>query len=333
MNRRRGVRRQRRADRGYVLVFVLAALALVALVAERFQVRIDDLRKQTATLSDHARARVAAGNALAAGLYWLSTRPPGPAGYGPLGQPGLRADDRPYALDTGGQLRVQDLRGLYPLNMPERGSFARLLHGLGADDALDDSYLDILLDYEDTDNLKRLNGAEADDYARLGLPPPRNDWLLSVRELNRMPLWRDHPELVVAIEPLVSVSRAASVNPNTAPRQILQALLPQARAEQLDRFEVLRAQAPFPSGDVAHQTSGLALNRDDFVFFVSDQQRLTVWAPGMPQSLQYNVLLLPEGRTAPWLISEVHPAARPPEPSDAHERVTSFPLVIAPAAP
>ena len=316
-----------------MLIFVLAALALIAMVAERFQLRIDDLRRQSASLAHLARARVAADNALAAGLYWLSTRPPGPAGFGKVGALGLIADDRPYRLDTGGEIRDQDLRGLYPLNAPERGSFARLLHGLGVEDSLDDSLLDILLDYEDTDSLKRLNGAEADDYARVGLPPPRNDWLLSVRELNRMPLWRDHPALVTSMESLASVSRIGIINPNTAPRRVLQAALAQGMPDQIDRFETLRERAPFDNADLARAATGLSMTGDAYVFFVGNEQRLTVWAPGMPQSLQYTVVLSPDGTSAPWLISEVHPAARSILSGDAYDRVTPFPLDISPGQP
>lgn len=323
---------RRRRQRGYVLVFVLAALALVALIAGRFAARIDALREQTSTLSANARARLAAGNAAAAALYWISTNEIGPAGFGASLQPALRADDRPYALDIGGELRLQDLRGLYPLNALDREPFAGLLRALGVDSSATDTYIDVLLDYEDTDNLKRLNGAERADYALLGLVPPRNDWLLSVRELNRMPQWRDHPDLVAALEPLVSTSRAALFNPNTAPRPVLQAFLPQARSEQLELFETLRATTPFMSGADAQRATGLPLDRDDYIFHAGDQYRLTVWSSGMPQALQYNVLLLPGGRIAPWLISEVHPAVRP-APSDAPDRVTAFPLALAPASP
>lgn len=313
-------------------MLVLSALALVALIGGRFAARIDALREQTSTLAAHARATLQAGNAVAAGLYWMSTHETGPAGFGPALQPSLHADDRAYVLDIGGELRLQDLRGLYPLNALERAPFSRLLQALGLDTAMTDTYIDVLLDYEDTDNLKRLNGAEAADYAVVGLPPPRNDWLLSVRELDRMPHWRDKPEFTAALEPWVSTSRTGFFNPNTAPRAVLQAMLPQARPEQLELLETMRAAAPFLTGDAARKATGLALDGDDKLFHGGEQYRLTVWAAGMPQTLQYNVLLLPGGRVAPWLISEVHPAARP-APSKTPDRATAFPLAFAPAGP
>ncbi len=315
-----------------MLVFVLTALAVLALVAGRFASRIDALREQTSTLSAYAHARLGAGNAAAAGLYWISTQPIGPAGFGAPMLPSLWADGRPYRLDIGAEIRVQDMRGLYPLNAIQRETFAALLRLAGADAVATDSYMDVILDYQDTDNLKRLNGAERDAYATLGLPPPRNDWLLSVRELSRMPLWHDHPELVKAIEPLVSTNREAGFNPNTAPRQMLQALLPQALPEQIKQFEALRAAKPFMSGGEVRKLTGVQFLGDEISLHTSDHYRLTVWSPGMPRALQYNVMLLPVGPSAPWLISEVHSVTRSAS-SKAQEPSAIFPLALSPVAP
>lgn len=327
---RRGLPPLRRQQRGYVLVLVLSALAMMALVGGRFALRIDALREQTSTLSAYALGRLQAANATAAALYWMSTQQIGAAGFGAYLQPSLWADDRPYLVDTVAELRVQDQRGLYPLNAVQREPFAALLRLSGAEANATDGYTDVLLDYQDTDNLKRLNGAESAAYATLGLPPPRNDWLLSARELSRMPQWRDHPELVAAIEPLVSTSRAGLFNPNTAPRRLLQVMLPQARPEQLELFETKRAAAPLTLGDTAG--TGLLFNSDVHLFHASDQYRLTVWAPGMPRALQYNLHLLPGGVEAPWLIAEVHSVVRP-KPSKAQDRGSVFPLALTPAPP
>jgi type II secretory pathway component PulK len=315
-----------------VLVLVLLALAMLALIGGRFALRIDALREQTNTLSAYAQGRLEAGNAASAALYLMSTQQIGAAGFGAFLQPSLRADDRPYLMDGGAELRVQDQRGLYPLNAVQRESFAALLRLSGAEANATDGYTDVLLDYQDTDNLKRLNGAESDAYGLLGLPPPRNDWMLSVRELSRMPRWRDQPRMVAAIEPLVSTNRVALFNPNTAPRRLLLAMLHQARPEQIELFEAMRLAAPFASAGLAAQATGLSFNADEHMFHVSDQHRLTVWAPGMPQALQYNIRLMPGGAIAPWAIAEIHSVPRP-KPSKAQERGTVFPLALTPAPP
>jgi hypothetical protein len=321
----------RRPQRGYVLVMVLGALALIAVVAARFAQRIDELRAQASTLQTHARQRLEMGNALAAALYMVSTRPIGPAGYGPILDPELRSDDRVYRLASGGEIQLQDDRGLLPLNAAERPQLARVLQAFGVPMQDSDSWIDILQDYLDTDSLKRLNGAEAPEYAALGLPPPRNDWLISVRELNRMPQWSERPSVVVAVERVSSTGRQQVLNPNTAPIELLAALLPSASPEQLELFDTLRRRMPFVSGAAAQRATGLPLDRDDFIFHAGPRLRLTVSAAGSPRALQYNVTLVPGGVQAPWLISEVHPAQRT-ERRDTPDRATPFPLAV-PEAP
>jgi Type II secretion system (T2SS), protein K len=293
-----------RPSRGYVLVLVLGALALIALIAARFAQRIDDLSRQTATMQAHARDRLEAGNALAAALYLVTTRPLGPGGHGPALEPELRSDDRLYKLPSGGLVQVQDQRGLLPLNAVDRPRLAQVLRGLGVSSQDSDSWIDILQDYQDTDTLKRLNGAEGQEYEALGLLPPRNDWMISVRELNRMPRWRDQPAVVGAIERIASTGRQAVLNPNTAPIEVLGAALPAALPEQLELFDTLRKRAPFLGGTAAQRATGLPFERDDFIFHTAPQLRITVSAASSKTALQYNVTLIPGGLQAPWLISE-----------------------------
>jgi hypothetical protein len=319
---------KRRGQGGYVLVMVLAALALIALVAGRFAARVDALREQAATLSDYAQGRAAAYSALQAGLYWVGTRQVGPGGYGAYPQPALRGDGRPYSLPGGAELRVQDLRGLYPLNTAQREGLARLLRGLGAPSDKTDSLIDVLLDYQDTDSLKRLNGAETDDYRALGLPAPRNDWLLAVSELQRLPVWREQPALVAALQRVVSVSRIGQMNPNTMPEPLLKAWLPDARPEQLELFLTLRRQQPFDSGAAVLASSGLRLLGDDFLYHASDALRITVWAPGLPQAYQYNVTLVPDGSSSAWVLSDMQPETRDKTFNAPSDRATPFPLAI-----
>ena len=320
-----------RRQRGYVLIMVLGALALIALVAARFAQRIDDMRSQTVTLQAQAQQRLAMGNAMSAALYMVATQALGPGGVGPpIGEPLLRADDRPYRLPDGGEIKIQDDRGLLPLNAADRTQWRQVLAGLGVGMPEVDALIDVLWDYQDTDSLKRLNGAEAPDYAALGLPPPRNDWLVSVRELNRLPMWRDRPAVVEAIARIGSTSRFLIYNPNTASIELLGMLLPAATPGQLELFDTLRQRAPFASAASAQRATGLAMERDDFVFHLGQALRLTASAQGAPRSLQYNVTLVPGGPDAPWLISEAHPVVH--RTRDTPDRATPFPLADPKAA-
>ena len=324
--RPRGVRRAR----GAVLVIVLVALALIAVVAARFAQRIDELRTQTASWRAHADQLLQAGNARTAALYIAATRPLGPAGIGPGLVPDLWADGRTYALSDGGRVQLQDLRGLYPMNAPERTSLAALLRATGVGDSKADAMVDVLEDYIDTDHLKRLNGAERGEYSALGLPPPRNDWMLSLRELDRMPLWQDEPAARAMALRWGSLERRPVLNPNTAPLDLLATLLPGARPEQLALLQIRRSTVPFSNGEDAQRASGLPLADDRYVFHLGPELRITAWGEGAARAVQYNLRLLPAGRDAPWLITDVQPVPRA-ESRDSPDRAAPFPLAFAAA--
>ncbi len=326
------MRRHRRAlerQRGVVLIMVLAGLALITVVAASFARRIDDLRQQTMTLRDEAHQRLQAGNAITAALYFVATRQIGAAGFGPMLDPELRADGRSYTLPDGGWVKVQDDRGLYPVNAPERLSLMQLLTAAEVPRQQADSMVDVLQDYLDTDSLKRLNGAEAQEYALLGLPPPRNDWMISLRELQGMPLWRDQTKALAWVQLFGSVVRRPLLNPNTAPLEVLRAFLPAASPAQLELLLSLRQRVPFLSGEAAQRITGLPVAGDNYAFHLGPDLRITSGGAGAVRGLQYNVILTPGGVDAPWLISSVQSVTRA-EPRDAFDSATPFPLAFAP---
>jgi type II secretory pathway component PulK len=325
-----GRRLPARPGRGMALVMVLGALAVITLVAARFAQRIHELQQQIVSLDEHAQQRLHMRNALAATLYLTATRSVGPAGLVADNMPELRADDRRYRLPGGGVVQLQDPRGLLSLNAPDRRALSALLVSAGVATTETDAFVDVLEDYLDTDNLKRLNGAEMPEYAALGLPPPRNDYLLSANELQRMPRWRDAPLAVAAVQRWASVTRRSVMNPNTAPIEVMAAWWPQASPQQLQLLRSLRDAAPFTSGEFAQRATGLPAAGDEFIFSLGPELRITVSAEGSTRALQYNVMLTPLGQEAPWLISDVQPVPSAP-PRDPTNNAQAFPLAL-PAA-
>nr|WP_316640641.1 type II secretion system protein GspK [uncultured Roseateles sp.] len=313
-----------RQQQGYVLLFVTVALTVVTLVAARFAFRIDALREQAATMQSYAQARLQASSARAQALYWLSTRPIGYASAGFGDEQPLVLDGRSYQTEGGARLRVQDSRGLLSVNEPDREALTQVLLNAGA--ALDQAsaMVDVLEDYVDSDSLRRLNGAEAQDYQAQNLPPPRNDWILSVDELARMPVWSSW-EGRAKVAPWLGVHRVKLFNPNTAPLELLRSIWPKVSNEQWDLFETLRKTAPFPDAGAVLATTGIPFSGDQFLFHASNALRLQVWAPGLPQALEYNLLILPTGANAPWLIHELRQTPRP-APTDASTPVAKFPV-------
>ncbi|GAA5180652.1 hypothetical protein GCM10025771_25680 [Niveibacterium umoris] len=298
-----------RAQRGYVLILVLAVVAALAVIAARFAARIDAMRVQVASLRDYAEAQQVAVEAKSRMLFVLATNVPQTDAFG-IGEKRLRADGTPYRVGNA-IVSLQDERGLPSLNLPDRNLLARLLVELGVDGKDTDGLLDVLEDYTDLDNLKRLNGAEAADYAALGLPPPRNDWLFSPEELGRMPGWRDRPELVARMARLSSARRDTWFNPLTAPREVLRAVAPALPESALDAYLFQRRQSL-----QSQLPPGLALRVDDLLPHVGDFLRLTIRPRSFPFEFQYNLRLSPDAPVLPWQITDARVV--PHAPSDAN---------------
>jgi hypothetical protein len=299
----------RRAQQGYVLLMVLAALTVMAYVALRFAQRNDDLRRNALDFSHYAEARASVASALSATLYWNATRPLMPAGRGdPGGQ--LRQDGQRYVTQSGALVALQDFRGLFSVNVGGRQVLTSLLVQDGVPIQRAQAMIDVLDDYIDTDALKRLNGAERAEYEALGLPGPRNNWMLSARELEAMPLWRDDPARLARLSPWFSNDVGHLFNPATAPVPMLKAMLPTANAAVIDQIINLRRHDQLTDGRVAQRLTGLTFDEDDYIFAPGNDSRVSLWAPGLARGLEYNVRLLPAGELGPWVITEQHSITR-----------------------
>ncbi len=277
----------------------LFALALMALVAGRLAARVELLGAQSAILQQLADGTLAAENARARVLFALTTEALQSLALDPAAARRWHIDGTPTPLDGGILAELQDHRGLASLNLPDRGLLTRLLIAKGARPEQVDGLLDTLNDYTDTDDLRRLAGAERAEYEALGLPPPRNDWLDSPQELRQIVGWRDLGPALEAILTLASSGRSGGLNPNTAPRDVLLARLPGATTEQIDAFIARRTIAPFRSAAEAWSVTGFSFTDND-VFFPGPSFRLRLRLPGLPMALEYNLLLTPESSVRPW---------------------------------
>lgn len=323
---------RRRSDQsGYVLLMVLGALVVMAFVVQRFAQRNDELRRNALDFQQYAEGRAAVSGALASTLYWNATRPLMPSGRGdPVLQ--LRQDDRPYRTQDGAWVQVQDARGLFSVNGVPRHVLLSLLVQDGVAVSRAQAMIDVLDDYIDTDNLKHLNGAERREYEALGLPEPRNDWLLSLRELEAMPFWRDEPARLARLGNWLYADAGHLFNPATAPATTLRAMFPTAPPAQIEQLIQLRAQDQLVSLRVAGAVLGLRMDEDDYILSTGNDARVRLWAPGLPRALEYNARLTPAGELGPWVITEQHSTKRL-NPSDEAPRALAFPLVTSPQRP
>lgn len=306
-----------RRSRGYILVATLVLLALMALVAGRLASRIDLLRDQSSTLASLAEGNLAAANARSEVLFAMVTQPISLASFGSGRQ--WPMDGEAIALANGVNARIQDHRGLLSLNAPDPGLIGRLLVAHGIPAARIDGLIDTLNDYTDLDNFRRLNGAEREEYSALGLLPPRNDFVDSPEELRQIIGWRDYPEVLQRVIPLLSSQRDGTFNVNTAPREVLAALLPGAAPSQLEALIARRKLAPFVSAADVMATAGFPLATRDEAFYPGLLYRIRLEMPGLPLALEYNVLLTPESEKRPWYVIDSRTVNVPRVPKDGSD--------------
>lgn len=298
----------RRPQRGYALALVLAGLLLISVAALALDERVQRWREsvqgwggwveqggQLESARDEVLARIAV------------------ARLGQLGFLGLRVDGRPYRLPSGIHFSLQDTRGLLPVAEVQNEALLRSWLGRqGVKEPELSLLIDSLADYADRDDLRRLQGAEVRDYEQAGMPPPRNDWLMSPFELRRVMGWHRRPELWRRASDWAASTREPFLNPNTAPLEVLLAV-PGASQIGVDRLLSEREHTPIGSAEQLQAVTGELWQRQAWNFHAGIVYRLRLWQPGAPRTLEYTVMLTPEAPAQPWAVLEVRHLPREPD--------------------
>ena len=231
-------------ERGVVLVAAVTALALMSVLAlglaetSALDARLGE--KSLAALQAQALAR--SGVAVAAVVLAETDAAGGPDTLG-----------APWAVDVGRQplgpgwveVHVEDEARRLDLDAPELAdAVPRLLVLLGLDPGLADT----LADWADADDAPRPRGAEREWYlARTPPLVPRNAPFASVGELA---LVRGIDAAVLTrLRPFVTVAGEHAVNPNTASREVLLAVVQDAVG--VDRLLAARRRGAIVAEDVA----------------------------------------------------------------------------------
>ncbi len=128
-------------------------------------------------------------------------------------------------------IRVQDEAGKIDLNYGDERLLRRLIAATGVSDSEAGAIVDRIVDFRDSDELRRPSGAEVADYRAAGLDyGPANREFLSIDELEQvlhMPV-----ELVAAIRPFVTVrSHLTGIDPEVSDPSLLAALSGRMLAE------------------------------------------------------------------------------------------------------
>lgn len=287
-------------QRGFILVATLWILAAITIAAGYFAERVNRSIELTRQKQNTAAQLVEFANTRADILFRLGTTPM--SWYGLGEQPAIALDNRPYRGAGDSLVRLQDNRGLLNVNFINIEMMSNFLWQLEVPFEKRAPLIDKLFDYTDVDDLRRLNGAEAAEYAALDLPPPPNDWLITPSQLANIIGWRDLAASAKnqRLLQLVTTGRIAGFNPNTAPLEIL-ASLPGGSRGLAEKMSKLRREKPFistvPMIDLGWNSS---MDPESFIFFSSDSIRITHQNRNIPWMVQYNVTLTPMAENAPW---------------------------------
>jgi general secretion pathway protein K len=210
-------------QQGYILVLNLAVLALMLLGASYVGQRVSDAVRLAKAEERTVDANYELESARSQLLLMLAAAPRYTHGLG-VAPNSVALDGSEYMLTESLIVSLQDVRGLVSLNGTALSGFGRerierFLGTWGVNDTRASALTDALLDYRDVDDLRRLNGAERNEYRQAGTEADlRNSDLLSVSELQRVFGWRDASEIWSqdSIVDHVSVQTGSTFNPNTA---------------------------------------------------------------------------------------------------------------------
>lgn len=244
-----------RSQKGVALVMVLWILLLITIStgAYTLMARMDQLEAHTVISGTRARLAAEAGLNLAV----LSLRDPDETSR-------WVPDGRPYTMlyeDVQLEIRVTDERGKIDINSADEETLTRLLagNGMAEDDAV---YLAAaLLDWADTDEIERANGAELPAYESFGLDVgPGNRPFIMVEETLQvlgMPF-----ELFRVIEPAITVfSESATPDPAYAPKEALLAIEGMTEEDALNFIEARQSQESADGAGVALPNGQVAMVR------------------------------------------------------------------------
>jgi general secretion pathway protein K len=237
------------SQRGIALIAVLWLTVLLTVIASGFAFSMRGGALAARNTMSVAQARAAADGAVERVAFELARPRNTPDVWLPDGRVRTWADGEIAIAST-----AVDESALIDLNSAADPLLKGLLENVGGlDPDTSDRVLDAILDWRDADDLKRPNGAEADDYRAAGLKyVPTNSRFESVGELQRV--LGVTPALMARIGGSLTVySQQRGINPATAPRDSLLAL-PGVTPDQVDSFIASRSDAlanqlpvpPFP---------------------------------------------------------------------------------------
>jgi general secretion pathway protein K len=191
-------------DQGFVLIIVIWLMAFFSLVAIAVTRSVQAHIRQTANQVQSRNAELLADAGVTLATLDLAKPKSRPRRF-PIDGSLVRCtlDDATLTIS------VQDAGGRISLNTGSDRLLQALLIGLGSTIETATRATDVIIDFRDSDDLKRLNGAEKPDYLAAGRTlGPKNEPFDTVEELHQV-LGLD-PQIISAIKPYVTVHSATA---------------------------------------------------------------------------------------------------------------------------
>jgi general secretion pathway protein K len=218
-------------QKGVALVIVLWILLLITISSGAYTLMARMNQLEAHTVLSGTRARLAAEAAM--NIAVLSLRDPDE-------QARLIPDGRPYIVEYQGavvEVMVTDERGKLNINRATEELLTNLFSNNGMDLVAAESLAGAVLDWKDTDEAERPNGAELPTYEAEGLSvgPANRNFVINEEILQVLGMsW----ELYVKLEPGISVfSDSAEPNLAFAPAEAVMALPDMTEEEALNLVE------------------------------------------------------------------------------------------------
>jgi general secretion pathway protein K len=235
------LRRRPDTEGGFTLITVLWTLGLLALIVGGFLVVARTEVRLAANARQNAEALALAEAAVPLAIIDI------------LASANRTIERRRFPLDgvTVGcvltedgtlAVRVEDEAGKVDLNGADLDLLRALFTGLGHDRTTAMRLAETILDFRDPDQVRRMNGAESDDYRQAGLPGPKNAPFEAIEELGQLPGFT--AAVLEPLLPLVTVySESRGIDPAVATPRLL-AVLTQSPGARAGDAPALRLRVP-----------------------------------------------------------------------------------------
>ena len=205
-------------QRGIALLQVLLISAIISVLAMYLTLTSRQQIAVAKLVDDRANATLYQKSAESSIFFELLSRDYSSTATDPLPK-NYNFYANPIKIDDYTKVEIQDVSGLINIMEPNRLLLQKTLGRLGVDENASSVIVDSLLDWQDKDDLTRLNGAEKGDYV-LG---PRNRYISLKTEMQLVKgvdktIWQK-------LSPNLSMPQMSYFNPMFAPKPVLQAFL------------------------------------------------------------------------------------------------------------